>query len=145
MHTNDAAGAVTRLVDMGTEPFMVASTLEGIMAQRLVRVICPQCKTERPADDVPDELGNGFHLERQFLGQGCEHCGHTGYYGRNGIFEIMPVTDSIRELILARASAPDIKERARQAGMRTMYEDGIIKALSGLTTIEEVLRVTEDA
>ncbi len=141
VHTNDAAGAITRLIDMGIEPYMAASTIEGILAQRLVRVICDECKTERPADDIPPEFGEGVTLQRQFAGQGCERCAHTGYYGRQGIFEILPVTEAIRRLILARASAPEIKARARQDGMRTLREDGMLKVEAGVTTIEEVMRV----
>ena len=141
VHTNDAAGAVTRMIDMGIEPYLVASTVQGIQAQRLVRLICENCKVEVPADDVPPELGEGIRLERQFRGEGCPRCNNTGYYGRQGIFEVLPVTDAIRELIITHAASPVIKEAGRQAGMRTLREDGMGKVEAGVTTIDEVMRV----
>jgi len=141
VHTNDAAGAVTRMIDMGIEPYLVASTVQGIQAQRLVRLICENCKVEVPADDVPPELGEGIQLERQFRGEGCSRCNNTGYYGRQGIFEVLPVTDPIRELIISHTASPAIKEAGRQAGMRTLREDGMRKVEAGVTTIDEVMRV----
>ena len=145
VHTNDAAGAVTRLIDMGIEPYLVASTVEGIMAQRLVRTICEDCKEERgDADEHLSELATDHVVTRHFHGRGCEVCLHTGYYGRTGLFEILPMTESIRELTLARTASTVIKERARAQGMRTLREDGLDKVEKGATTLEEVLRVAKE-
>lgn len=145
LHTNDAAGAITRLIDMGIEPFLVASSVLGVVAQRLVRLICPKCKKSYElsnnakqrmymgiADDIPVVLS---------YGEGCQYCGQTGYRGRTGIYEVMPVTKKIRELINKKSSADLIKAQAVRDGMITLKDDGINKALEGLTTIDEVMRV----
>ncbi len=146
LHTNDAPGAVTRLVDIGVKPFLVATSLRGVMAQRLVRKICPACaKPHTPtaqelhALNIGPEQVAGGNFRR---GAGCEACQGTGYRGRMGIFEILVVTDSIRELIYAGASATQLRERARTEGMRTMREDGVRKIIAGLTTVEEVASIT---
>jgi len=148
LHTNDASGAVTRLVDMGIEPFLVASSVEALVAQRLVRRLCNHCK--RPYTPPPGFLDRmGFPPER--LGEGvfhepvgCEECRGSGFRGRTGIYEIIEVTDTLRPLIIARAPSNQIKTAALQQGMRTLREDGWNKALRGITTLEEVLRVTEE-
>jgi len=148
LHTNDAAGAVTRLVDMGIEPFLVASSVEGLVAQRLVRRLCRHCRRLKFPD--PDFLDSvGFPQERLSEGNiyeavGCEECRHTGFTGRMGIYEIIPISDEIRQLIVARAGATDIRNAALKHGMRPLRHDGWSKVLRGLTTIEEVLRVSED-
>jgi type II secretion system protein E len=148
LHTNDAAGAVTRLVDMGIEPFLVASSVEGLVAQRLVRRLCPHCKKPRELDhDVLQSMG--FPLERLSEGApheavGCEECRNTGFLGRTGIYEIIPISDSIRQLIVARASTTEIRAAAMKHGMRPLRHDGWTKVLRGITTVEEVLRVSED-
>ncbi|HXI70807.1 MAG TPA: ATPase, T2SS/T4P/T4SS family [Verrucomicrobiae bacterium] len=147
LHTNDAPSAFTRLIDMGIEPFLVASSVEAVMAQRLVRTICKHCKTEQmvsrdylrkvgfPAADI--ETGKVWH------GAGCEECRQQGYQGRKGIYELLIVTEAIRPLIMSRASAVTIAQRAIEAGMRTLRDDGWIKVKNGETTIEEILRVTQ--
>jgi len=147
LHTNDAPSAVTRLVDMGVKPFLVASSVAGVMAQRLVRTICPECRKayEPSTKDLlllnkkKEDLKDG----KLYRGQGCTACSHTGYRGRIGIFEVMPVTDRIRDLVLEKVPATVVKTRAREEGMRTMREDGFLKVGMGQTTIDEVLRVTQ--
>ncbi len=148
LHTNDAAGAVTRLVDMGIEPFLVASSVEALIAQRLVRRLCPACKRPRMVDEA-FLLSVGFPIERLAEGQiheavGCEECRMTGFRGRTGIYEILTVTDHIRPLIISRASSNEIKQMALKHNMRTLRTDGWTKALEGITTLEEVLRVSEE-
>ncbi len=127
LHTNDAPGAITRLLDMGVEAFLLASTVRGILAQRLVRVVCPECKELKPDGNV--------------RGTGCERCAYTGYHSRSGIFELLVVDDAIRKLILANADAIQIRNAARAHGMATLLEDGTRKVGSGITTLAEVLRV----
>jgi general secretion pathway protein E len=144
VHTNDAAGAVTRLLDMGVENFLISSALLGVLAQRLVRVICPDCKQEAPLTSVlKTEMGL---LEKEnvkvYHGKGCKSCSHTGFKGRCGIYELLVIDDSIRELILKRVTAQDICDQARKNGMRTLREDGWDKVVKGITTVEEILRVT---
>lgn len=145
LHTNDAPGAVTRLIDMGIEPFLVSSSVLGVVAQRLVRVICPDCKqTFNPEADSPERLFLGASPEQElrlFRGAGCHRCGHTGYRGRMSIHEVMTVSTTIRELVNKRASSDELAAAARSEGMRTMREDGILKAQEGLTSIEEIMRV----
>jgi len=148
LHTNDAAGAVTRLLDMGIEPFLVASSVDGLVAQRLVRRLCPECK--KPADLSENYLSaTGFPTERLSEGtiyepSGCDACRGTGFRGRTGIYEIIEVDEEIRSLIVQRKSSGEIKQQALRAGMATLRDDGWSKVLEGVTTIEEVLRVSED-
>ncbi|MBC7327103.1 type II secretion system ATPase GspE [bacterium] len=145
LHTNDAPTAITRLIDMGVEPFLVSASLIGVLAQRLVRTLCPHCKEpyKPPAEGLrrlgltPEEV-EGVTFYR---GRGCEYCRHTGYYGRTGIFELMVVNEEIAELIVRRAPLGEIREAAKANGMKTLMEDGLRKAMAGITTIEEVLRV----
>jgi len=141
LHTNDAATAVTRLVDMGIEPFMIASSLAAVVGQRLVRVICPHCREEyRPVDQYA-----GITLpETLYRGRGCDKCFGLGTLGRTAIYEIMPVDQELCSMIIRRAHAGEIKEYAVSRGMKTMREDGLRRAAAGITTIEEVLRVTQD-
>jgi len=146
LHTNDAPGALTRLVDMGVEPYLVASSLEAVSAQRLVRLICDKCKEDyRPADidTLREELGPQIPdvLHR---GAGCRECRGTGYRGRTGIMEFMLVSEGVRALILERGSAGEIRKLAMEEGMRSLREDGWRHVIAGRTTIEEVLRVTKD-
>jgi general secretion pathway protein E len=147
LHTNDSASAVTRLIDMGIEPFMVTSSVLAILAQRLVRIICPDCKAAYTPDEeslrnvgLTPEMVQGRELYR---GAGCPSCLHTGYTGRSGIFELMRLDDSIKSLILKTSDANSIKERAVKQGMVTLPQDGAKKVLDGITTIEEVFRVTQ--
>ncbi|HJV67262.1 MAG TPA: type II secretion system ATPase GspE [Geomonas sp.] len=141
LHTNDAATAVTRLIDMGIEPFMVASSLSAVLAQRLVRVICPHCKESYQ----PDRSYPGVELPPLlYRGRGCDKCFNLGTMGRMGIYELLPVDSEICSMIIRQASSGAIKEYAISKGMRTLREDGLDKAACGLTTIEEVLRVTQE-
>jgi type II secretory ATPase GspE/PulE/Tfp pilus assembly ATPase PilB-like protein len=147
LHTNDAPSAFTRLIDMGIEPFLVASSVEAVLAQRLVRTICPHCKAEKiversylkkvgfPADEID--------TARFWHGVGCEDCRQLGYQGRLGIYELLILNESIRPLVLNRAPASTIAAKAVEEGMRTLRTDGWNKVKAGLTTIEEVLRVTQ--
>ena len=144
LHTNDAPGALTRLVDMGVEPYLVASSLEAVLAQRLVRVLCKHCKTE---DASPAALSfkakMGIPKETVFFGSvGCRECRNTGFHGRHGIYEWMDTDDEIRELILENASTDKIRNAARAGGMRNLADDGWRLVRQGLTTVEEVLSVT---
>jgi len=146
LHTNDAPSALTRLVDMGIEPYLVASSLEAVLAQRLVRVICPDCKTALPAQEViriQKQYGEDLP-ETLYEGQGCRSCGGTGYRGRQGIFEMMVVTDELRSLILGNVSARDLRRVAVKQGMISLREDGLRYLAEGHTTIREILRVTKD-
>jgi general secretion pathway protein E len=142
LHTNDAPGAITRLMDMGIENYLVASTLVCVMAQRLVRRICPHCKAR---EEVPEEALRKISadIREVWAGAGCEACSGTGYKGRIGIFEVLPVAGPIRELIMKRATNKEMKDKAVELGMRTLREDGIEKVKKGVTTVDEVLRVTQ--
>ena len=147
IHTNDAAGGVTRLIDMGVEPFLVASAVECFIAQRLVRVICDNCKREfRPDKEILRELGvSRLDLSKIKLheGKGCESCRFTGYKGRTAIYEILVMSEPIRELVLRRSSSDQIKKKALSLGMRTLRQDGWEKIKTGITTPGEVMRVTQ--
>ena len=146
LHTNDAPGAVTRLVDMGVEPYLVASSLEAVLGQRLVRVLCPECKvpdTSAHANAFRLRMGMGPDVEL-FKGVGCRHCRQTGFFGRHAIFEWMDTDENIRRMILENASTDQIRAAARAAGMRTLSEDGWRLVAEGITTVEEVLGVTTD-
>lgn len=148
LHTNDAAGGITRLVDMGIEPFLVASSVEALVAQRLVRRLCPHCKRPWPVDMAFLE-SIGFPVDALPTGAicepvGCEECRGTGYAGRTGIYEILLISDTIRQMIVDRKSAAEIKENALQNGMHTLRMDGFRKALDGVTTLEEVIRVASE-
>jgi len=145
LHTNDAPGALTRLVDMGIEPFLVASSLEMVLAQRLVRQICPHCREELATADTANLRQEfGGKIPTLYHGAGCRQCQQTGYRGRTGIFELMPVNEDLRAMILDRASARTIRTEAVRMGMRSLREDGLRLVRSGVTTLEEVLRATKD-
>ena len=145
LHTNDAVSAITRLLDLKVEPYMIAATLEGVLAQRLVRKICPECRTRYRPDPqtvaliAEQPVGNAI-LER---GRGCAACRETGYRGRSGIFELMTITDELKQAIARAAPQAELRELARAAGMQPLRHDGWTKVQGGLTTVEEVLRVTE--
>jgi general secretion pathway protein E len=146
LHTNDAPSAITRLVDMGVEPFLVASSLAAALAQRLVRVLCAQCKEAwQPTPEELAEIGvraNG--PVTIYRPNGCARCNHSGYRGRVGIFELMMIDDDIRGMVTQTTDAKSIKRRAMQKGMSSLRADGAQKVLSGVTSIAEVLRATED-
>jgi type II secretion system protein E len=147
LHTNDAPSAFTRLIDMGIEPFLVASSLEAVMAQRLVRVICPHCKAPQAVThDYLTQIGfpaDEIATTKFMKGLGCEECRQLGYQGRTGIHELLLVTEAIRPLVMNRAAASTIAQMARSQKMRTLREDGWRKLKAGVTTVEEVLRVTQ--
>lgn len=158
LHTNNAAGAIPRLIDLGAEPFLVASALNAMVGQRIARRICPSCKEEYTPDpavaaDITAVVGPLWPSDKPMVlykgkgtvnGSPCESCGGSGYLGRLGIFEVFPVTDEISRLTLARAPMKDIERQAVKEGMITMKQDGYLKALEGQTTLEEVLRVAQD-
>jgi general secretion pathway protein E len=150
LHTNSAAGTVTRLLDMGVEDYLLTSTINGVLAQRLVRRLCPECRQEY---DVLPELGEQLRSSanlgtpplRLYRAKGCEDCQGAGYLGRVAIMELLSMTDGLRRLVLKRAESQEIHRTALQEGMRSMYEDGVRKSIAGVTSLEEVLRVTRDA
>jgi type IV pilus assembly protein PilB len=146
LHTNDAPGAVTRLIDMGVEPFMISSSLEGVLGQRLIRKICTSCRTPyEPNEATLAQLGLSPHEigdKTFYYGAGCEVCNHTGYKGRKGIYELLDITDPLRELINKRAPSVVLKQKAIELGMTTLRQDGLRSIYDGETTIEEVLKYT---
>jgi type II secretory ATPase GspE/PulE/Tfp pilus assembly ATPase PilB-like protein len=147
LHTNDAAGAITRLQDMGIEPFLVSSSVEALIAQRLVRTICKACKEEyRPDAELLREVGFpvGDGKTRFYRGRGCEECRFTGYKGRCGIYEILVMQENMRPLVIERASSTTLKQQAITNGMKTLRDDGWVKVKHGVTTVEEVGRVTQE-
>jgi type IV pilus assembly protein PilB len=145
LHTNDAPSAITRLIDMGIKPFLVASSIQAIMAQRLIRILCEECKQDDPNPNrqalrllrFTDQELQGRTLKRA---NGCKRCNGTGFRGRKGIFEMMSLTNEIRELAFNRASTSQIRKAARAAGMRNLLDDGKLKILRGDTTLEEVAK-----
>jgi general secretion pathway protein E len=150
LHTNDSLSAFTRLIDMGVEPFLVAAPIKAVQAQRLVRKVCKHCA--KPAQ-VPDAINAEFaKLERGFLGEnfapnwvdsvGCAACNNTGYSGRMGVYEIVPISTELHDMIIANSPVTEMRKLARRQGHRSMYQDGLIKAAKGLTTVEEVMRAT---
>lgn len=167
LHTNTAAGALPRLLDIGVEAYLIASTVNAVLAQRLVRVICKDCKAQVQLDEVTIEsLSKLFHLEKLmpvlinqgvvppkvknlkdlvfFRGQGCDKCAHSGYKGRMGIHEVLEVTPAVAEMIMQHKSAQEIQDQAEKEGMILMWEDGFIKAVKGITTVDEILRVSKE-
>lgn len=158
LHTNNASGAIPRLIDLGAEPFLLASALTVVVGQRIARRVCPTCKVEYTPDAVVMEdlkkiVGSLWSTEKSMVlyhgkgevnGNPCETCSSTGYVGRTGIYEVFPVTDAISKMMLSRSPMKDIENKAIEEGMITMKQDGYLKALEGITTIEEVLRVAQD-
>ena len=150
LHTNDAAGGVTRLLDMGLEEYLLTSTVNGILAQRLVRKLCPVCKEAKLAEPELvkelrlDRFTNQSHI-KLYKSVGCVACSGTGYRGRLAIIEFLPMTDPIRKLIMAHEEAGTIQKLAIAEGMQTLYENGLVKVVEGITTLEEVMRVTTES
>lgn len=153
LHTNNSSGALPRLLDMGAEPFLVASSLNAVVAQRVVRKICTNCKESfaplpELEADIKNVLGKLYSIKEEHLmlykGKGCDECNNTGYLGRIGIFEVLPISEKVARLILERASSSDIEKQAEDEGMITMKQDGYQKAVEGITSIEEVLRLAQE-
>jgi type IV pilus assembly protein PilB len=146
LHTNDAPSAVTRLVNMGVEPFLIAASLIGVMAQRLIRLICERCKEAyEPSKALLEKWGLRDRKDIVlYRGRGCDYCKGTGFRGRTGLFELMVVDDELREMVIAESSTLNLRNKSREKGMSLLSEDGVGKALAGLTTIEEVARVCEE-
>jgi len=150
VHTNDAASTVNRLLDMGVEDYLLTSTVIGILAQRLVRTLCPVCKEPHAAlPEIVEQMGlarfgQGGEITL-YRPTGCPQCAQTGYSGRVGIMEMLPMTDPLRSLVMKHATASELRAEAIREGMLTMYEDGLRKAVRGVTTLEEVLRVTRES
>ena len=147
LHTNNAPSAITRLVDIGIQPFLVASSVLAIMAQRLVRKVCPKCRVRY---DPPAHILSGLGLRPEVAkkanfmkGKGCSYCNKKGYRGRMGIYELMIMTPQVREMAFKGESTQNVRKMARKQGMRTLFEDGIVKAIRGITTVDEVLRITQ--
>lgn len=145
LHTNDAASALTRLVDMGIEPYLIATSVIGILAQRLVRMVCPKCKVKyEPSAELLKDLGLSNKVEL-YQSKGCRRCKNVGLVGRIGIYELLIMNDEIKDMVTAKRSSTEIAKKAKSKGMRLLYDDGLEKAINGTTTIEEVLRVTAEA
>jgi general secretion pathway protein E len=149
LHTNNAASSITRLLDMGVEDYLLTSTLNGAVGQRLVRTLCRRCREPyRALPELVDQLALHRYVDGPevtlYRAPGCEECHGTGFFGRTSIFETLVVDDAIRRLILRRAESNELQRTAAEAGMTTMYDDGMRKALAGETTFEEVLRVTRN-
>jgi type IV pilus assembly protein PilB len=146
LHTNDAPASIARLLDLGLEPFLITAALEGVVAQRLVRKICLNCKTEyQPTEEQLMELElrlDDVVGKRFFYGKGCENCNNTGYRGRMGLYEIMQLDDDMRDMIIKHASTQVLRAEARKRGMRTLRQSGLLAIYDGITTIEEVVRET---
>jgi len=145
LHTNDAASSVTRLVDIGIDPYLIAASLNGVLAQRLVRKICPKCKEIYQASEHIHKYMEraGVDSEQLYHGAGCDHCRNSGYVGRVGIYEMLIIEDLFRDMINKDSSVNNMRRVFHEKGLRSLFDDGIIKVKQGLTTIEEVLRVTE--
>lgn len=158
LHTNNSIGAMPRLIDMGIEPFLLVASVNLVMAQRLVRKVCPHCKKEteltaalaevikKELVGIPDDYFEGLEKDNMkvYKGEGCDKCARTGYAGRFGIFEVLPVVPEIQDLVMGKASAHTIYEATLKMGMITMKQDGVIKVLRGETTLDEVIRVTTE-
>jgi len=147
LHTNDASGAAARLIDMGIEPYLLSSSLEAIIAQRLVRTLCPSCKQEiNPTEEILQKIRKfGFSdTSKIYVEGGCGECRSTGFRGRTGIYEVLMINEQLRELITEQTSSQKIKQKALSLGMRTLYHDGFRKAIMGITTVSEVLRVAQE-
>jgi type II secretory ATPase GspE/PulE/Tfp pilus assembly ATPase PilB-like protein len=145
LHTNDAPSSLTRLLDMKVEPFLISSSVIGILAQRLVRIICDKCKQKyKPDKSVLKDLGITKSSVEFYRGKGCSRCKNTGYIGRTGIFELFSLDENIRKMVNDKASADQIREKLIEKGARTLKDDGVEKILAGITTPQEVLRVTRE-
>ncbi|CAA9490268.1 MAG: Type IV fimbrial assembly, ATPase PilB [uncultured Sphingomonadaceae bacterium] len=147
LHTNDAPASITRLINIGVEPYLISSAVNAILAQRLVRKICQQCKEPwAPTDEMKGFLEmQGFADANFFKGKGCDRCRKTGYSGRLGIYELMVMDDALRDIVTSSPDVNQLRKLARERGLVTLREDGFRKVISGLTTVDEILRVTENS
>ncbi|MCX5655379.1 MAG: ATPase, T2SS/T4P/T4SS family, partial [Planctomycetota bacterium] len=147
LHTNDAPSSITRLINIGVEPYLISAAVNGVLAQRLVRRICENCKEEYvPGDDVKRALAKaGMEADRLWRGKGCERCRKTGYSGRCGIYEMVVLDDAIRDLVAASPNVTELRRYCKEHGMVTLREDGIRKMNRGVSSLEEILQATEDA
>jgi type IV pilus assembly protein PilB len=147
LHTNDAPSSVTRLINIGVEPYLISAAVNAILAQRLVRKICKECKEEfAPSDEMREFLTlQGFQAEKVYKGKGCDRCRKTGYSGRLGIYEMMVMDDALRDIVTANPDVNQLRKLCRERGLITLREDGFQKVMKGLTTVDEILRVTESA
>jgi type II secretory ATPase GspE/PulE/Tfp pilus assembly ATPase PilB-like protein len=146
LHTNDAPASITRLINIGVEPYLISASVNGVIAQRLVRRICANCKAEVKAvkENVLAYLKRyGAEIKALYQGAGCDKCRQTGYKGRVGVYELMELTDDLRDTITSNPSLTDLRRAACQTGMRTLRQDGLEKVAEGQTTVEELMRVTE--
>ncbi|MCK5179733.1 MAG: type II/IV secretion system protein, partial [Candidatus Omnitrophica bacterium] len=145
IHTNTAAGAATRLIDMGIDPFLITSSVEAFIAQRLVRVICPKCKVQVTNEkiDIGEKISGIDTSQPFYRGSGCQNCNDTGYKGRAAIYEILVMSEQIRTMVLEKASSDAIERKARELGIKSLTQSGWEKVFSGVTTPEEVRRVTQ--
>ncbi|HTL27777.1 MAG TPA: type II secretion system ATPase GspE, partial [Tepidisphaeraceae bacterium] len=147
LHTNDAPSSITRLINIGVEPYLISAALNAVLAQRLVRKVCPHCKEEfTPSDDMKEFLTlQGFASDKTFRGKGCDRCRKTGYSGRLGIYELLVMDDSLRDMVTSNPDVNHLRKLCRERGLVTLREDGFRKVMNGLTTVDEILRVTENA
>jgi len=147
LHTNDAPSSVTRLINIGVEPYLISAALNAVLAQRLVRRVCQACKEEyTPTDDMKEFLKlQGFQGETTWRGKGCDKCRKTGYSGRLGIYEMMVMDDSLRDVVTGNPDVNHLRKLCRERGLITLREDGFQKVMHGQTTVDEILRVTENA
>jgi type II secretory ATPase GspE/PulE/Tfp pilus assembly ATPase PilB-like protein len=146
LHTNDAPSSVTRLINIGVEPYLIAAAVNAILAQRLVRKICPHCKEEfTPSDEMKEFLTlQGFASEKCLRGKGCDRCRKTGYTGRLGVYELMVMDDSLRDVVTSNPDVTLLRKLCRERGLVTLRTDGFHKVMKGLTTVDEILRVTDN-
>ena len=145
LHTNDSSSALTRLIDMGIEPYLLTSSITAILAQRLIRKTCPYCREVYNLSDFEQEILSDYKIgqgKKFYKGKGCDACINTGFMGRVGIFELLIVSNKIRQMVQEKRSSEEIKAQAQKEGMKTLREDGLNKAIEGVTTLSEVIRVT---
>jgi type IV pilus assembly protein PilB len=147
LHTNDAPSSVTRLINIGVEPYLIAAAVNAILAQRLVRRVCQHCKDEKvPSDEMKEFLTlQGFPSDKMLVGKGCDRCRKTGYSGRLGIYELLVMDDSLRDLVTSNPDVTHLRKLCRERGLVTLRSDGFRKVMQGLTTVDEILRVTENS
>jgi type II secretory ATPase GspE/PulE/Tfp pilus assembly ATPase PilB-like protein len=147
LHTNDAPASITRLINVGVEPYLISAAVNAILAQRLVRKICPHCKEEfHPSDEMKEFLTlQGFPDQATYRGKGCDRCRKTGYAGRLGIYELLVMDDALRDMVTRNPDVNQLRKLCRERGLVSLRDDGLAKVMKGLTTVDEILRVTENS